>query len=78
MQAHIQKWGNSLGLRIPKNIANKLRLQSGKIVDLTLSGKQLIISLKISELDLLIDNITDENLHCEKFNCDENYGNEQW
>lgn len=34
MQVQLTKWGNSLGLRVPKDIAERLRLTEGARVEL--------------------------------------------
>jgi antitoxin ChpS len=34
MQVQLTKWGNSLGLRVPKDIAERLRLSEGLRVEL--------------------------------------------
>ena len=59
MQAQIQKWGNSLWVRIPISIANKLHIKSGTTVNLEASEHQITIIPETSELDLLLSNITD-------------------
>ena len=43
---HIQltKWGNSLGLRIPKDIARQAGLREGARVDIEAQGDRIIIS----------------------------------
>jgi len=43
MQTHIDKWGNSLGVRIPSKIAASLMLKAGSDVELLLEAGQLII-----------------------------------
>jgi antitoxin MazE len=78
MQAQIQKWGNSLGVRIPKDLANKLHIENGVIVDLEISDQQLIITRTISELELLLNNITETNSHHEILTNDDIIGNELW
>jgi antitoxin MazE len=78
MQTQIQKWGNSLGIRIPKNLADKLHFQQGAFVNLEIADNHLIITTKISELDILLDNITDFNCHHEILNDDIVVGNELW
>ena len=78
MKTRIQKWGNSLGVRIPKNIAGELGIKDGVIVDLEISQQNLIIKLQQSNLDLLLDNITDDNCHNELFSNDDRSGNESW
>ena len=78
MQAQIQKWGNSLGVRIPKSIACALNLNNGTFVNLELSNNNLIINNQVSELDLLLNNITDDNCHHEIFSDDEIVSSESW
>lgn len=77
MQTQIQKWGNSLGVRIPKDLANKLNLKQGGFVNLEISDNHLVISSEISELDMLLDKITDYNKH-QEFLDDVAIGNELW
>jgi antitoxin MazE len=78
MQTQIQKWGNSLGVRIPKNLAGKLNLKQGAFVNLEISDNHLVISQETSELDILLNNITDANRHHELLNDDNISGNESW
>jgi antitoxin MazE len=42
----VQKWGNSLGVRIPKAIAEQVNLESGTQVDFDTSGGVLTIRPK--------------------------------
>lgn len=44
MQVSISRWGNSLGVRIPKDIAGRLRLVEGDRVEITASGDQIVIT----------------------------------
>ncbi len=44
MTAMIQRWGNSLGLRILKSIAKELRLRPGSKVEMTIKDGRLVIS----------------------------------
>ncbi|MFY9589151.1 AbrB/MazE/SpoVT family DNA-binding domain-containing protein [Rickettsia endosymbiont of Halotydeus destructor] len=78
MQTQIQKWGNSLGIRIPKYLTGKLHLKQGTFVNLKITGNHLIISAEISELDTLLNNITDSNRHHAVLNDDDIKGNELW
>lgn len=43
MATTIQKWGNSLGIRVPKALAEELRLQSGSKVELEASNGALMV-----------------------------------
>jgi antitoxin MazE len=46
MQVQISKWGNSLGVRVPKDVAAKLGLTEGSRVDVTVEGDRIVISTK--------------------------------
>ncbi len=63
----IQKWGNSLAVRIPRGFAEQLMIQQGSEVDLSLDGDRLVIKPKRRELSLsqLLAQVTDENIHDE-------------
>ncbi|MFN8705317.1 MAG: AbrB/MazE/SpoVT family DNA-binding domain-containing protein [Planctomyces sp.] len=55
----IQKWGNSLAIRIPQTLAGQLSVEEGAAVDLQVRGGELVIrpirSKKLSLSDLLKD-----------------------
>jgi antitoxin MazE len=68
VQTRIQKWGNSLGLRIPKAFAEQAGVQAGSEVDLALEDGDLVIRpTRAPKYDLatLLRGITDENVHAE-------------
>jgi antitoxin MazE len=46
MQVTASRWGNSLGVRIPKDIAEHVGLSPGDSVDVEARGDQIIISLR--------------------------------
>ena len=78
MKATIQKWGNSLGVRIPKVIADDLELVNGSEVELLEDSDKIIIQphRKLNLNDLL-SAIDDDNLHGE-VNSGEPVGKELW
>lgn len=41
--ATVSKWGNSLGLRIPREVAAKLGLRNGSQVSVRLAGGKVVI-----------------------------------
>lgn len=43
MQTSVQRWGNSLALRIPKSFASETRLAAGSPVELVLRSGALVI-----------------------------------
>ena len=67
MQTRIQRWGNSLGLRIPKAFAEQAGVEAGSEVDLALEDGELIIRPARPKYGLaaLVRGITDENVHAE-------------
>lgn len=68
MRTRIQKWGNSLALRIPKSFAAETGLQVDSAVELTLVDGQLTVRSVSDEkptLEELVSRITDDNLHGE-------------
>jgi antitoxin MazE len=66
MKAKIQKWGNSLGIRIPIGISKELSLENGSIVDIAEKDNLILIKpMKKRSLTDLLSKVTDENIHDE-------------
>ena len=68
MQTKIQKWGNSLGLRIPKSFAKQAGVEAGSDVDLSIEGSDLVVRSKRRSryrLQSLLKGVTAKNLHKE-------------
>jgi antitoxin MazE len=68
MRTHIQLWGHSLALRIPKALAATANLEQGTPVELSASdGKLVITPLKPPAITLadLLERVTPDNLHGE-------------
>jgi antitoxin MazE len=68
METRIQKWGNSLGLRIPKPLAEEVGLYHNSPVELSLLDGKLVISPIIKSsyrLEELLSQVNEENLHYE-------------
>ena len=67
MESRIQRWGNSLAVRIPNTIAKELHISQGTQVELRQHDDQIIISPKKKKEKLkdLISKITDANKHVE-------------
>ena len=78
MHSQIQKWGNSLGVRIPQAFAKKLHLQPGSQIELDAINNRIVITKSNSELDILLERIDSSNCHHEYFDDDDNVGNESW
>ena len=80
MRTKVVKWGNSLGLRIPKSYAGEVKISEGSEVDLSLEDGHLVIRVATPpsfSLDGLLAGITDSNLHGEMATGDA-VGGEHW
>ena len=79
MRVKIQKWGNSLALRIPKAFASQIKIQENEFVNLTLEGNKIFIepTEKKPTLEDLVKKIDETNLHGE-VDFGEPVGNEKW
>lgn len=77
MQTHIHKWGNSLGLRIPSQVAKQLGLHLGSLVNIEIKDSKLIIQAPKYTLDNLLKDITKKNQHHQALD-DKPRGNEEW
>ncbi len=68
MRTRVQKWGNSLALRIPKSFAAEVGLHKETPVEVTLSDGKIVVT-PVAEpeqtLEQLLSGITPENLHRE-------------
>lgn len=68
MQTKIQKWGNSLGLRIPRSFAVEAQVEEGSTVDLSVeNGRLLIRPLRARKHTLadLLKKVKARNMHRE-------------
>ena len=79
MKATIQKWGNSLAIRIPKNITKDTRVSEGSNVDIMVENGNIVLSPRRKEYSLkeLLKNITIKNIHSEISTGDQT-GSEIW
>jgi antitoxin MazE len=65
MQSRVQKWGNSLGVRIPLSLAEKTGLKEGVPVDLQADDDALVIRRKQYSLEQLLAQVSTDNTHKE-------------
>ena len=68
MQTKVQKWGNSLALRIPKSFALNVNIKQNELVDLSIDdGKLIITPITEKEYSLkeLLAGVSEDNLHGE-------------
>lgn len=68
MLAKAQKWGNSLAVRIPKNMADECGIVADSPVDIVRENNVIIIrpvQKKKFSLDSLLASVTEDNIHSE-------------
>lgn len=68
METRVQKWGNSLAIRIPKSIAGEIGLEQDTLVDVSVAEGKLVVTpveRPTFTLDGLLAGITEENRHGE-------------
>jgi antitoxin MazE len=68
MKTRVQRWGNSLAVRIPKSYSVEVGLQDGSTVDLRLVEDGLLIAPateRAYRLDELLAGVTEANRHAE-------------
>lgn len=66
MKTRVQKWGNSLAVRIPKSFAEGLDLKNNGPVEMSLEEGAIIIKPdkdRMWNLDALLAAMTGENIH---------------
>ena len=66
VQTKVQKWGNSLGVRIPRGLAEEVGLGAGTEVSLTAKDGELVLRPAVpSRLRLadLLAGVTPDNIH---------------
>ena len=80
MLTKVQKWGNSLALRIPKAFAQDARLENDSLVEIRLVEGQIIVTpveVPTWTLDELLAGINKKNIHHE-VDTGFSFGNEVW
>ena len=68
MRVQVQKWGNSLALRIPKPFAAEVQVEEGTFVDLSVVKGKLVATPATSKkitLSQLLAKVSRANLHGE-------------
>ncbi len=68
MITKVQKWGNSLAVRIPRSVAQDTHLSSGNSVDVAVQDGQIVIAparRSRFRLDELLKGVTPQNRHLE-------------
>jgi antitoxin MazE len=68
MTTQVSKWGNSLGLRLPKSVAREADLTEGDTVEVSVDNGAIVIRATRPRysLDELVGRITARNRHHER------------
>ena len=77
MQAVVQKWGNSLGFRIPSLWAKDNNVKNGSKIEVIAEKGKIVILPQKKTLDDMLAMVTPENIHSE-ISTGNSIGNEEW
>ncbi len=78
MNSKVQTWGNSLGVRIPKYIVEKMNFKPGVSISIELEKNRIIIRPEKEEsLEEMVSKINKDNMHENIFDFDP-IGKEVW
>jgi len=77
MQTVVQKWGNSLGIRIPSLYVKEFNLRNGNSVEITEENGKIVILPPKKYLEDLLKMVTNENKH-NAIETGASIGNEEW
>ncbi|MFZ3580381.1 AbrB/MazE/SpoVT family DNA-binding domain-containing protein [Virgibacillus sp. DJP39] len=67
MTTKVQKWGNSLGVRIPQKVAERFGVVNGSELELCVEERGILLKpvIKDPTLEELLAQITEDNRHDE-------------
>jgi antitoxin MazE len=67
MNLRVRKWGNSLAIRLPKDVARPLQLEEGTTLQLEVVDGNLLFTPERGKrtLDQLLAGVTPETIHSE-------------
>jgi antitoxin MazE len=77
MKTVVQKWGNSLGIRIPSLYVKEFDLKGGSLVEIMNDNGKLIILPKKTTLESLLSQVKEENMHA-YVDTGSSVGKEEW
>ena len=79
MKTRVQKWGNSLAVRIPSHLVRETGLEYNTAVEMKVEDGKLVIqrSDETPTLESLLAEVTENNLHA-AIDTGEAVGNEVW
>ena len=80
MLTKVQRWGNSLGVRIPRSYAAEAEVEAGSTVDIAVRNGDLVLSpvrRRRYALSAMLEQVTDQNRH-EEVSTSAPVGREVW
>ena len=77
METVVQKWGNSLGIRIPSLYVKEFNLKNGSTVEITEEDGRIMIVPPRKELNEMLSRVTEESMHS-PVETGSSVGNEEW
>jgi antitoxin MazE len=80
VKTRVQKWGNSLALRIPRSCAAEVQVTQETLVEITVQDGALVVRPILTaraRLEDLLAGVTEDNLHRE-VEYGSTLGNEVW
>jgi antitoxin MazE len=77
VQTRVRKWGNSLGIRIPQELAIAAGIKENSTVELEADGENIRIKLTRLSLKEMVQQINQDNIH-EEVSWGRAEGNEIW
>ena len=80
MEARLQKWGNSTGIRIPSSILKSLNIKANDILCIEQEEDRIVISISKKKKISLSEKFKEYNGKnlAKEFSWDENVGKEIW
>jgi len=73
----VQKWGNSLGIRIPSVYVKEFDLKGGSSVEITRKNGNIVIVPKRNTLEELLSRVNEKNIQ-EHVDTGSSVGKEEW
>jgi len=77
MKTMVQKWGNSLGIRIPSVYVKEFDLKGGSSVEITRKNGNIVIVPKRNTLEELLSRVNEKNIQ-EHVDTGSSVGKEEW
>jgi antitoxin MazE len=77
MKTVVQKWGNSLGIRIPSLYVKQFDLKGGSSVEIFEDNGKLVILPKKNTLEALLSQVKEDNKHT-YVDTGSSLGKEEW